>query len=279
MNPRIHILFPAAGMAGVAFAALALAAGSANAATVLYSTTFGGSSANNLSGQSVVTSGATAAEHTLYGTSASATWTANTKYKADGSYDSYTSTPPVFESHSATLAFTPTNGFVYTLTMTTDFSVASGTTSWYAVGFYKTVDYTGSTNNTTGSSVWMLTRPGSDNVSGDQVAHYNVNGGAGAQTALGDDDNTAPSTISIVLDTTGGAGNWAANYFVEDTLYATVADLNAVTIGSVGIGSHLNQTTTGRFTNLELSVVPEPSSAGLLGGMGTLLLLRRRRCA
>jgi hypothetical protein len=29
--------------------------------------------------------------------------------------------------------------------------------------------------------------------------------------------------------------------------------------------------------NIEVSAIPEPSSAALLGGLGTLLMLRRRR--
>jgi len=152
-------------MAGIAFAALALAAGSATAATILYSATFGGSSATNLNGQSVVTSGATGAEHTLYGTSASATWTADTKIKANGSY-AYGSVAPAFERISGTLAFTPKNGYVYTLTMTTDLSVTTPGTNWYAVGFFETAGFTASINSPTGADVWMLTRPGDGNANG-----------------------------------------------------------------------------------------------------------------
>lgn len=260
-------------------ALVALAAPAADASLVLYSSSFAGSSGTNLNGTAVTTSGATGAQHTQYGTSASATWSATTNFKANGSFD-HTTTSGTTQSFSGTLAFTPQNGYVYQLTMTTDVDFTpSKQVGWFASGFFENLGYTGAaTTAAGGANVWMLTRPGDTAVGFlDQVAHYNVNAGTGSQTfdPLAE-DTSAPSTVTIVLDTTGGTGNWSAQYYVGNTLAASVADLGAVTINSVGIAANLREDNPGRFQTFELSVIPEPS-ATLLGGLGFLALLRRRR--
>jgi hypothetical protein len=264
----------------LSLATLALAAPAANAAIVLYSSSFGGSSGTNLNGTAVTTSGATGAQHTQYGTNISATWSAHTKFKANGSYvEAGTNNSPTDNNrNSATIVFTPQNGYVYNLLMTTSFTQVP-VAAFHAVGFFETSGYTGNINSTTGADVWALTRPGDPLVNLDQTAHYNVIGGAG-NIGAGDLDTTGPSTLRITLDTTLGAGNWAATYYVGDgsggfNLLGSVADLNAVTIGSVGIGV-FNGDGVANFQSFELSVIPEPSAA-LLGSLGFLALLRRRR--
>ena len=273
MNKKTPTLF---------LAAVALAVPAANASIVLYSSDFGGSSSTDLNDQSVITSGATEAQHTQYGTSASAAWSAATNFKADGSFG-YTGTTPgtTTQSFSGTLAFTPQNGHIYSLTMTTnvDFTPTKSV-GWFATGFLENSGYTGAiTSANGGGNVWMLTRPGDETVGAlDQAAHYNVSAGTGSQTfnPLAE-DTSAPSSITIVLNTTLGTGNWSAQYFVGNTLAASVADLNAVTINSVGIAANIrNNDNTGQFQSFELSVIPEPSTA-LLGGLGMLLMFRRRR--
>jgi hypothetical protein len=261
-------------------AAFLLAVPAANASIVLYSSSFAGSSGTNLNGTTVTTSGATGAQHTQYGTSASATWTATTAFKANGSFVESGAFNSTANRVSATLVFTPQNGFVYNLTMTTSFTQVPtvGEAAFHSVGYFETAAFSGNINSATGSGVWALTRPG-DTTTVDQVAHYNVTGGAGNVGQLAEDP-TAPSTLRITLDTTGGAGNWAATYYVGNgsggfNLLGSVADLNAVTIGSVGIGVY-NADGAANFQSLELSVVPEPS-AMLLSGLGMLGFLRRRR--
>ena len=263
-------------------ATFALAAPAANASIVLYSSSFAGSSGTNLNGTAVTTSGATGAQHTQYGTSSSAAWTAATNFKADGSFGYTGATPGTsVQTVSGTLAFTPQNGHIYSLTMTTnvDFTPTKSI-GWFATGFLENSGYTGAiTSASGGGNVWMLTRPG-DATEGflDQVAHYNVNAGTGSQTfdPLAE-DTSDPSSVTIVLNTTLGTGNWSAQYFVGSTLAASVADLNAVTINSVGIAANIrNNDNTGQFQSFELSVIPEPSAA-LLGSLGMLALLRRRR--
>jgi hypothetical protein len=137
-----------------------------NADIILYSSSFGGSSATNLQGQAVVTSGATSSEHIHYGTSASATWSANTRFKADGSTAGASGT-------SATLGFTPQNGHVYNLTVTTSF-VQLATASFHAMGYFKTSGFTGNINSATGSQVWALTRPGDASFDNQEIGRAHV---------------------------------------------------------------------------------------------------------
>lgn len=260
-------------------AILALASPAADASIILYSSSFDGSSGTNLNGTAVTTSGATGAQHTQYGTSASATWSAATNFKANGSFN-HTATSGTTQSFSGALAFTPQNGNVYQLTMTTDVDFTPpNQVGWFGAGLFENLGYTGAaTSATGGANVWMLTRPGDTTVGFlDQVAHYNVNAGTGSQPfdPLAE-DTSAPSTVTILLDTTGGTGNWSAQYYVGNTLAASVVDLGAVTINSVGIAANMREDNPGRFQSFELSVIPEPSAA-LLGGLGFLALLRRRR--
>jgi hypothetical protein len=263
----------------IAIAAVSLGVPAANAAAiVLYSSSFGGSSGTNLNTTAVTTSGATGAQHTLYGTSASATWSAATNFKADGSFtDGGTDAT---SRGSATLGFTPKNGYVYNVTMTTNLVDNATSDPFHMVGFFMAPNYTIGPNLAGGATVWALTRVGLTGFV-DQVAHYLLAGGAGNFNPTNTvEDTTAPSTLRITLDTTGGTGNWAATYYVGDgaggfNSIGSVADLGAVDIESVGIGVN-NRDQNHNFQSFELSVIPEPSAA-LLGGLGFLALLRRRR--
>jgi hypothetical protein len=268
-------------------AAAALTAGSAHASIVLYSTDFTTGS-GVLDGKAVDTSGATSLQHTLYGTSATATWSAGDSFQADGSFvpapgngDKFGTTN--FRS-TAVLAFTPQDGYVYQLTFTTDFDGTPGG-GWHAGGFSASATTTDPVNNGAGLSVWTLTRPNASGSNNDQTTFYDGNGGTGGSLASGL-DTSVPSTISIRLDTTAGAGDWAASYFVNGISVRTVADLGAVDIDGAGISALYNILddttdsyfqTTDAFTSFELSVIPEPSSTMLIGLGGLMLALRRRR--
>lgn len=242
----------------------------AHSETVLYSSSFGGSSGTNLNGLAVTTSGATAAQHAQYGTSASATWSAATAFKADGSFVESGAYNSAANRASATLVFTPQDGNVYHLTVTTNFTQLTNPAeaAFHAMGFFETSGFIGNINSSTGADVWALTRPG-DAGFDDQVAHYNLTGGAGSKNAIPTtaEDTTAPSTLRITLDTTGGSGNWSATYHVGDgaggfTQLASVADLNAVTIGSAGIAVY-NADGTARFQSFELSVEDDEATEPL----------------
>lgn len=242
-------------------AVFALGVMETNADIVLYSASFGGTSGTPLNGLAVTTSGATIAQHAQYGTSASATWSAATAFKADGSFSESGAYNSAANRASATLPFTPRDGNVYHLTVTTGFAQLPNPAeaAFHAAGFFETSGFTGNINSSAGSGVWALTRPG-DSGSDDQVAHYNPTGGAGSRNAIPTtaEDPTAPSTIRITLDTSGGSGNWSATYHVGNgsggfTRLASVADLNAVIIGSAGLGVY-NADGSARFQSFELSV-------------------------
>ena len=243
----------------------------ANADIVLYSASFGGALGSTLNGQAVDTSGATGAQHTLFGTSTSATWSAAAKFKADGSYaeSGSNNSPTGNNRNSASILFTPQNGYVYNLTVTSSFTQISPA-AFHAVGFFMAPNYTGSPNTAGGMTVWALTRPG-DASFDDQTAHYHVTGGATgipANVGTGNLDTTAASTLRITLDTTLGAGDWKATYHVGNgsggfNLLGSVADLNAVDIESVGIGVY-NGDGSANFQSFELSVVGGDTTANPL---------------
>lgn len=244
---------------GITLSMLGIAA--AQGDVVLYSASFGGAVSTSLNGQAAETSGATLAQHTQYGTSASATWSATSAFKADGSFAESGAYNSTANRASATLAFTPQNGNVYHLTVTTSFTQLPNpaVAAFHAMGFFETSGFTGNINSATGAGVWALTRPG-DAGADDQTAHYNLTGGAGSRNAIPTtvEDNTAPSTLRITLDTTGGSGNWSAIYYVGNgsggfTQLASVADLDAVMVGSVGIAVY-NADGTARFESFELRV-------------------------
>jgi hypothetical protein len=88
------------------------------------------------------------------------------------------------------------------------------------------------------------------------------------------------------VDTT--AANWTTSFFKDDVQVGSTRVWSGQapfgpsggTFGYAyfGLATYGNgSTTAGTFSNLELSVVPEPSTyAMVLGGIATLLLIRRR---
>jgi len=256
---------------------VALSAGTAAqaASIVLYSTDFTTGS-GDLNGESVVTSGATAAQHTQYGTNAGETWTAGSGFNADGTY---TWDGNNNFRQSATLSFTPQDGYVYTLTMTTDYAYNATSAGWHATGFFATDNYTGQPTVNGGPSVWALTRPGRDaalSENNDQTTFLDANGGTGGGVS-GVFDATAPSTLTIVLDTTLGAGDWSAEYFVSGSSVRTESDLDATAIQSVGIAALYNGADTAAFQSLEFSVNVIPTPAAMPAGLAMLGMFAARR--
>jgi hypothetical protein len=93
-------------------------------------------------------------------------------------------------------------------------------------------------------------------------------------------------TYRISVDTTGA--NWTTSFFLNDVQSGATrvwtgeapfgpsgGTSGYALLGLVGYGNGV--ATAGTFSNLELSVVPEPSTyAMVLGGIATLLLIRRR---
>ncbi len=186
---------------------------------------------------------------------------------------------------TATLAFTPEQGKVYTLDATLSFTVGSSG-SWLGLGFAKGQNVTASASNRfsspTGDVIgraWSFFR---NNTNNPNAAMDGTNSTAVWTTLFPETSgNTQTIDLRVVLDTSAGAGNWTATWYARQTgdpSYIAVratADLVTEDIDSVGFamsGSGMS----GTVDNFSLTVVPEPS-AMLLGALGLLGLLRRRR--
>jgi hypothetical protein len=255
----------------ISLSILALTAGPASAQIVLYSYDFTTGS-GPLNGVAVDTSGATGAQHTQYGTNSGETWTADALFQADGTYDANPASGNIRDS--ATLSFTPQNGYIYTLSVTTNFdndAVTGNGTGFHAAGFFAADNWTGDPlANGSGLSVWGFSQG-----SGIERLFFDPDGGTsdadGGEVDV-DTNTTPPATLTFVLNTTGGAGDWSAQYFVNGSLERTVSDLNAVQIQSAGIGALYAAAGTAAFQSLELSVdavettSPRITSFASLGG-------------
>ena len=211
-------------------------------------------------------------------TTGGAAWVAASNFDRDGSFDG--------SPGSATLAFTPSNGLIYSL----DASISgiSGDGNWIALGFANGQSVTaGTTNrfvsgngNVVVGQAWMLAR--GNNTPNPNAAHTVGTTdpepwtGAVATADGGDLD------LRIVLDTTGGSGTWIATWFAKEATDGSYTQVRAsepivteANLTSVGFAVS-NSGISGTLTSFSLTTIPEPSSA-LLAALGALSLLRRRR--
>ncbi len=217
-------------------------------------------------------------------------WVASSQFNADGSIVNIGGTGTV--GGSATLAFTPVDGLVYTLDASlTGVSAAAGNTNWIGVGFaLGQSTLTNSTNRFidvgTIGKAWMFHRGDPGRTDSNAFLGTATSGAAAGNGVTfspvfnggGDID------LRVVLDTTGGAGAWTATWFAKrptDAAFFQVRPETTLlneTITSVGIAKS-NNGVTGNITSFSLtSQVPEPSSAVvLLIGLGSLAMGRYRR--
>lgn len=231
----------------------------APAATLLYSHTFdGGTGSLSLVGPDVANTGTILGAN--HGTS-----TAN--WAVTGPGTSFTQDGAITDDVQGELAFDPVDGYVYTLAFNATVPTAAGS-DWSGLGFADTSR--GDRLFQTGI-VWGLKRGN---------GQFNTAFTNGTASNEGSTTATASTeTLTIQLDTRDGSGLWDAYYYLNgsSTAFATATDIGATlenAIDTIAIGS---EGSTDMINSFSLSVaIPEPSAA-LLGALGTLLLLRRRR--
>jgi hypothetical protein len=101
---------------------------------------------------------------------------------------------------------------------------------------------------------------------------HNTPGHPGTLNQNSGNDTTAADTLTLTLDT---GATLATSTFSVDGSANVAVDVTGQRY--LYLGFEDNGTSTGTFTSLNFSVVPEPSSAALLGSLGVLALFRRRR--
>ncbi len=186
---------------------------------------------DNFNGSSYVTLNGTTPDVTF----GDLAWVASSDFKADGSVDST-------DGGSTTLAFTPVNGKIYTLDCSLS-GVDGG--YWFALGFVsgqstlKGAEYRFAQGTVLGK-VWMLmmgsTSESSAAFLGSETAPTLSKG-----VWVTYPKESGDMLMRIVLDTTGGSGNWKATWYAKkpiDTGYSVVrstATILSESINSVGI--------------------------------------------
>ncbi len=247
-------------LGGTASAILLATSLSSSAATIIAQDDFSGGA---------VVLGGTAAD-------VGGTWQSSTNYSANGAINDTV-------GGSALLAFTPVAGNVYTLSVTVNVGAANATGAAICLGFTNKNDAVWNTATVgTGTAYRFPNAAPGGSVPG--IAYqWAINGTqqylkGPAGTSVGGSVVVGTSFVQkTVLDTTDA--NWVVSFYLNDVFQYTYADTagNPVlsTIDSVGI-SNFGGRTAGSVDNFLLTQVPEPSAA-LLGGIGVLALLRRRR--
>ena len=241
----------------VTAACCGLVAGTARA-TVLFSDNFDGPSATDING--LAPDVAPGAE----------TWVAAYQFDADGVIEDGND----IYGGSATLAFTPAQGFTYTLdasfrNFASTANTAAVDSDWVALGFANGQSELDSSNArfTAGlvkGVAWMLMRgdtsaanPNFTWLGNDSTGTAS---GTNVQWAALDTSFGADMDMRIVLDTTGGEGTWTATYYAKLAADANYVEVRSATllldeagINSVGI-SRSNQGFTGQVTSFSLEV-------------------------
>ncbi len=224
-----------------------------DAAVVIYADDFSGLAATDLRGTAPDVGGNT--------------WLGTNNFKANGSVTA--------GAGSITLPFSPVAGNIYELSANLSFT--TNDTSWIGLGFadasasWTGLPALGNANRFTGTVItgysWMISAPTAGQ------SGFRGNGGNNAATENpGVEVLSSAVALTITLDTT--AANWQTSYFVNSVLLGTTTATGSQPIDSVGFS--VFNGALGSVDNFQLSVVPEPGAA-LLGGIGLLALLRRRR--
>ena len=186
-------------------------------------------------------------------TSGGAAWVASSDFKADGFADATL-------GGSATLAFTPVNGKIYTLDCS--LSGVAGDGDWFALGFASGQSTAKSVNdrfiqvNVIGKA-WMFIR-GTAGVNVSWLGNDSTGTGNSTDWTTYANQSGGAILMRIVLDTTGGAGNWTATWYVKKpagtgyTMVRSTANMLTESINSVGFAIS-NPTVEGTIESFSLS--------------------------
>lgn len=191
------------------------------------------------------------------------TWTAS-DWRENGTAPTSTSTA---DDDSAFLAFVPASNTIYTLSATLTQPAGGAATGWAGIGFTggNTTTVSFFLNN---AAPWMLWRPSNASAPNEVVSWL----GTGATGSVNEGQFTGTATFDIVLNTQ--AATWTAEWFVNGVTVRPAEAVATQAITHIGLGRENGISST--FSNFSLTQIPEPSTA-LLGGLGILALLRRRR--
>jgi hypothetical protein len=235
-------------------AALLLFSAAPLAANVIFADNFNGSGGLN-----------SVAPDTRPGTQ---TWVASPQFLASGTISGDT-------GGSATLAFTPVHGRLYTLDARFTATAAAASNEWLALGFAKGQSTVAGGNErfigptVTGKS-WMFLRGSATPAVSTNSALLGNNSGGGTASTVNWANWTGGTggTIEfrIVLDTTGGAGTWKSTWYAKrtaDATYTTVRPATALldeNINSIGF-ARSNTAVTGTLLSFSLSQSPSDEPA------------------
>ena len=244
---------------GLAFALL-LAATSANAAiTTIYSDSFSGS-ATALNGASTTTGGGT--------------WAASLIANRDGSLVGNAT------GGGAVLPVTLSTNTLYTLSMDISLTGTAASTKYMHFGFVDQSTLTAAGGNNAADRFNNLTMTGYPTIALVTVGSV-IQATELYNSVVGSTTTTIASThnYKIVLDTTGSGSTFTASYYLDGVAFATNQLMDYAALSSIAGVGFSSRTGTGTVDNFLLTseAVPEPNAAVLLGGLGALALLRRRR--
>ncbi len=185
------------------------------------------------------------------------------EFRADGRFVGRGEKTDAMRGGSATLPFDPTDGVVYTLEAS--ISGLNGSSGWLGVGFAKGRSSRASKDcrflgQTVSGRAWMLLTGSTVNQSCDAIlGTTGRTGGVADRIPWADWDGGVVDDVDIriVLDTTGGPGNWTATWYARP----------------LGAGSYTMVRPTSRLLNEDISSVGfAVAGAGVNGAIERFLL-------
>ena len=225
--------------------------------------------------------------HGLATTTGSKTWTADSLFKADGSFSNSSNADrgAAIDLGATFFAdqFTAGNN---TVTLTVTYG-ATGNSNSFAFAGFSTDPWISATSSTATSNFNTGNRAQGQGLT--LGIEYDTIGDVSSSlhrdTQTGDNTTDARESLATTLFSTytmtilaGGSGFGSSTVTLTDgTNSASISGYNANALRTVYIGvESASGTSTANFDSIQLAAIPEPSAAAL-GAIGVLLLIRRRR--